>query len=107
MVAKVVSGPILMDNVRKIEFHQPDGEVISALTHVFEEHYDRIVRYVASRIGNWNDAEDLASETFTKALNNAKKFEWRGSSITSWIYKIATNLIVDYYRGNAKKSMCL
>ena len=103
MVIRVLSGPVLMDNVSKIEFHRLEGEILSALTDAFEEHYDRIVRYVAGRIGNWNDAEDIVSETFTKALNNAKKFERRASSITSWLYKIATNLIVDYYRGNARK----
>ncbi len=68
------------------------------LVGLFEDHYDRIARYIYTRIGDKAEAEDLASEVFLKALESLKTYKDRGIPMQAWLYKIAHNLVVDHLR---------
>ena len=48
-------------------------------------------------------AEDLTSSAFEKAFSNRGRFRWQGVSFASWIYKIANNILIDYYRKASTK----
>lgn len=72
------------------------------LSHLFEEHFDRIMRYVAARVGNMADAEDIAGEVFLKATASIDKYMERGVPIEAWLFKIAHNLVIDYWRRKSK-----
>ncbi|MDD4995412.1 MAG: RNA polymerase sigma factor [Patescibacteria group bacterium] len=69
----------------------------------FEELYyyylPKIFGYIMNRVGHRQEAEDLTSQTFAKALANLGRYEERGISFGAWIYRIATNVIID----NARK----
>ncbi|APV44842.1 RNA polymerase sigma-70 factor, ECF subfamily [Dehalogenimonas formicexedens] len=71
------------------------------LAGLFDEYYDRIVRYAYARIGDQRDSEDIASEVFVKALKSLGSFEERGLPMGAWLFKIAHNLVVDYHRKNS------
>ena len=43
-----------------------EGQGVAALTDLFEEYYERITRYIAVRVGNQADAEELASDVFVR-----------------------------------------
>ena len=63
------------------------------------DHYGRLVyRYVHTRVGNTQDAEDLTSETFIRAWKSFSNFKWQGKPVGAWLMRIAHNLIVDKYR---------
>ncbi len=68
----------------------------------FRQLYDRyarlVYRYILLRVRNPQDAEDLTSETFTKAWRALASFEWRDTSPGAWLLRIAHNLIVDQSR---------
>jgi len=68
------------------------------LASLYEEYYDRIARYAYARIGDRCEAEDIASETFLKALESLKKYRDQGIPIQAWIFRIAHNLVVDHLR---------
>jgi len=68
------------------------------LAGLFEEHYDRIARYIYLRIGDRTEAEDLASDVFLRALESLKKYQDRGIPMQAWLYRIAHNLVVDHLR---------
>jgi RNA polymerase sigma-70 factor (ECF subfamily) len=68
------------------------------LASLFEEHYDRIARYIYVRIGDRSEAEDLASDVFLRALESLKKYQERGIPMQAWLYRIAHNLVVDHLR---------
>lgn len=54
-----------------------------------------LVRFVHGYVSNADVAEDIAHD----ALLRAQRFEWRGeATFTTWLYKIAKNLCVDYYQ---------
>ncbi len=72
------------------------------LASLFDEYYDRIVRYAYARVGDQREAEDIASDVFVKALKSLGSFEERGLPMGAWLFKIAHNLVVDYHRRNSR-----
>ncbi len=61
-------------------------------------HLDAIYRYVYYRVGNTNDAEDLTEQVFLKAWEALPGYKQRGNPFTSWLYRIAHNVVVDHHR---------
>ena len=70
----------------------------SVLSSLYEEYYDKIARYAYVRIGNKAEAEDIAGEVFLKALDSLKSYKERGIPMQAWLFRIAHNLVADYYR---------
>ena len=64
----------------------------------YDEYYKKVYNFVYFKTGDAFLAEDLASNVVEKALNNLKKFDEAKSSLNSWIFTIARNSIIDYYR---------
>lgn len=87
-----------------IKLAQKDPEVFAK---VYGHFYPKIFGYVLKRTANIEIAQDITSETFFKALNKLWQFRWRNISFSSWLYKIATNEINQYFRKNKYKSASL
>ena len=70
-------------------------------TEAFGKIYDALVtsvyRYVYYRVEP-QIAEDITEETFMKAWQNISKYKKGASPFSSWVFKIAHNLVCDYYR---------
>jgi RNA polymerase sigma-70 factor (ECF subfamily) len=70
--------------------------------------YDRfqpeIVRYLAHRIGDPDTAEDLAQQVFLKAWQAIPRYEARGVPFKAWLYRMAHNQMVDYFRTRKQTS---
>ena len=77
----------------------------AALSALYDEYYDKIVRYIFAKIGNHAEAEDLAGEAFLKALHSLESYKERGFPMHAWLFKIAHNLIVDYLRRTSKRKI--
>ena len=69
-----------------------------AFARVYDRHYHTIFTYCFKRTNDFNISKDICSETFLKAFLNINKFNWRGISILSWLYKIATNELNLHFR---------
>jgi RNA polymerase sigma-70 factor (ECF subfamily) len=69
-----------------------------AFAQIYERHYQSIYNYVYYRVGDSPLAEDLTADVFVKALESIESFTFRGVPISSWLYRIANNLIIDYFR---------
>lgn len=78
-----------------------------AFGQIYDQYYPKIFGYVLKRTANLENTQDIVSETFLKALKNLWKFQWRNISISSWLYKIATNEINQYFRKGKYKSVSL
>jgi len=65
--------------------------------HLFEECLDPVYRFLYSRVGNREDAEDLTSEVFVKAahLLNPERAE---HSKLAWLYTVARTVLADHWR---------
>jgi len=75
----------------------------NAVAALYETHFERVTRYIAARIGNVNEAEDLASEVFVRALRTCEQFEDTGAPMEAWIFKIAHNIVIDHYRKTGRR----
>ncbi len=69
---------------------------------IFEAYYPAILRYALHRTGNSAAADDIASEVFFKALNKISSFKWSGVPFSAWLYRIAGNETIDYYRRHSR-----
>lgn len=64
----------------------------------YQQYKDKIYGYFLYRLNfNREIAEDLTSEVFLKALKSFESFD-KDRSFQSWIYTIAHNHLVNYYR---------
>ena len=77
-----------------------------AFAGLYEAFYDKIYRYVMFKTGDTLEAEDLTEEVFLRMLESIGSFKWQGYPFTSWLFRIAHNLVIDYYRkaGRQKKT---
>ncbi len=70
----------------------------------FGQLYDRfqpeIVRYLVIRTRNPDVAEDLAQQVFLKAWRAVPRYQHRGAPFRAWLYRMAHNQMVDYFRTN-------
>ncbi|HZV88757.1 MAG TPA: sigma-70 family RNA polymerase sigma factor [Candidatus Binatus sp.] len=78
-----------------VEAAQGDPAKFDAL---YELHFDRIYFFLVSRVRDRATAEDLTSEVFHKALANLPSYEWRGAPFAAWLFRIASNAIVDHFK---------
>jgi RNA polymerase sigma-70 factor (ECF subfamily) len=74
---------------------------------LYENYYDRIVRYIFVRIGDQSEAENLAGDVFLKALKSFDSFNGQVEQVRGWLFKIAHNLMVDYVRKASKQKFIL
>jgi len=85
----------MLDEKRLVSRAQKDPEVFG---EIFDRYYNPIFGYILKRVGNVHIAQDIVSETFFKALDRLWQFRWRNISIGSWLYRIATNEMNQYFR---------
>ncbi len=71
-----------------------DHEAFSRLYDIF---IDPIYRYIYYRV-NSSDAEDLVETVFLKVWENIRQYKSKKKSFSAWVFRIAHNLVVDYYR---------
>ncbi len=67
------------------------------LEEVIKKEKGRLLNFIKKAVNKTEDAEDLTQDVFlqlTKAFNEAQSIE----SVTSWIYRVAKNKIIDKYR---------
>lgn len=72
---------------------------VRAFEMLHRRYYARIYRFAFLRLGNAEEAADVASHTFLQALNKLHTFQFRrAASIYPWLHRIASNRVVDVVR---------
>jgi len=79
----------------------------AAFGQVFDMWYPAIFAYVFRRTADYDLSKDIAAETFLKAFLKINSFQWRGISISAWLYRIAGNELNQYYRRDKYKPRSL
>lgn len=77
-----------------------DGEAFAKIYDVF---VTPIYKYVYFRV-NSDDAEDLAELIFLKTWENIRQYRPGMGNFSSWIFRIAHNVVVDHYRAHRESS---
>ena len=76
-----------------------------ALTELYGVFREKIYRYVFFKCGNHADAEDITNEVFLRMIQSIGNFQWKGIGFSSWLFKIASNLVIDYYRNKSRRNI--
>ncbi len=82
------------DEHRLIEDVRKDPKKFGLL---YKKYANPVYRYILTRAGNKQIAEDITSQTFLSALESFSKFRQDGN-FGSWLFTIARNKVNDHFR---------
>jgi RNA polymerase sigma-70 factor (ECF subfamily) len=74
-----------------------ESEAFEAL---FEQHWERLCRVLYSILGDWDEAEDLALETFVRLHHNPPADRER---LGGWLYRVASNQALNALRARRRR----
>lgn len=77
-----------------------EAEAIGAL---YERYAPQIQRYIAVRLGDPVQAEDVCADVFVKVLESLERYEDRGWPFSAWLYRIAYARTVDVLRQSRRR----
>jgi RNA polymerase sigma-70 factor (ECF subfamily) len=69
----------------------------AAFAVIYDRYVDRIFRYVRYRTRDPQDAQDLTSEVFFRALRAIGRYA-PSAPFYAWVYRIARNAVIDHHR---------
>ncbi len=75
----------------------------AAFGELYSRYVNRIYNYVYYRTGNHQDAEDLTSRVFFKALAHIDRYVDRGVPFSAWLYRIAHNQVANWHRDRSRR----
>ncbi len=70
---------------------------VDAFEEIIAKYEKKVFSLIYNMLKNDNDIEDIAQEVFVKVYKNIGKFHGN-SSLYTWIYRITTNLCLDYIK---------
>jgi len=85
--------------IKRCKNREPDA--FAPLMSIYKE---RLFFYLVRNCGDREKAEDLLQETLIKIWKNIPKYQER-EKFSSWIFSIAHNVSVDYYRKNSVRKI--
>lgn len=84
------------EEIEQLVISSQKGES-DAFAKLYDIFVNPIYRYMYYRIGK-HDAEDLTELVFLKTWENIQKYYRGKHSFSSWLFRIAHNVVIDYYR---------
>ncbi len=74
-----------------------------AFRPLYDKYYEQVFRFIYKKIEEEEVAADLTSAVFLKALLSVKSYRHQGFSFGAWLYKIALNEMLLYFRENKRQ----
>ena len=91
----------MYDEKRLIRRVQKNGDRSSA-DALIRKYYDEIAAYVYKQTGDEHTAKDLTQNIFISMLQTITHYNSGQSGFRTWLYKIATNKIIDHHRSRSR-----
>ena len=92
-----------MDEDRLVEAARSDPQAFGEL---YRRYLTPLYRYLLSRSGNVEDAEDLCAQTFSEALQGLVQKRYRpGGCFAAWLFTIARRRLIDFYRRHPQEKL--
>ena len=66
--------------------------------NIYDLYSGKVMGYIAARVQRRADAEDLCADVFEKAYRKRDAFDESKASISTWIFTITRNTVIDYFR---------
>lgn len=87
----------MIDSEKEIIKKAIKGEA-SAFGLLYDKYQPQIYRFIYLKVGQREEAEDLTHQVFLKTWENITEYDFQGFPFSSWLYRIARNQVIDYYR---------
>jgi len=78
-----------------------------ALAEIHERYYAPIYRYIAFRVNEPQQVEDLTSEVFLRLLSALHDRHAPQNTLRGWLYGVASNLVKEHYRQKKRANLTL
>lgn len=101
-IEKTAAHTAEIDDATLIEQARTDKEAFGTL---YQRYVERIYNYIYYRTSSVEDAEDLTARTFQRALIHIPNYQDKGVPFQAWLYRIARNLVSNWYRDNGRKQV--
>ena len=93
--------PEPLDEQALVEAAQADP---ARFLELYERHFHQVWAYVIRRTANRAEAEDVTSDVFRRALENLRRYEWRGIPFAAWLLRIAANALAHRWEKTNRES---
>ncbi len=87
-----------MPNTEKMLAERAAKRDEQAFAKLYDLYVDKIYKYIYYKSGRTDEAEDLTAQVFLKAWEAIGHYKWEGYPFSTWLYRIAHNQMIDYYR---------
>lgn len=87
----------MLDGEKKLIKDAIKGEA-EAFGLLYDHYQPQIYRFVYLKVSHREEAEDLTHQVFLKSWESIADYESYGFPFSSWLYRIARNQTIDYYR---------
>ena len=67
---------------------------------IYETYSGKVMGYIAARVQRRADAEDLCADVCEKAYKKIDAYDEKKASMSTWIFTITRNTVIDYFRRN-------
>ena len=67
---------------------------------IYDQYSGKVMGYIAARVQRRADAEDLCADVFEKAYKKIDAYDESKASLSTWIFTITRNTVIDYFRRN-------
>jgi len=74
-----------------------------SLESMYDQYHKNVYNYIAFRINNHHDAEELANDVFVKAIQGWKSYD-QSFPMEGWLIGIAKNVVTDYLRKTMRRN---
>jgi RNA polymerase sigma-70 factor (ECF subfamily) len=65
---------------------------------LYKKYNSKITRYIFAKANNREDAQELVENVLIKIAQNIHNFDETKSQLQTWVYNIAKNVLIDYWR---------
>ena len=73
---------------------------IPSKEQIYTDYKDKVFAYIRNHVNSQEDAEDLCADVFVKVYDKLDTFDESKARISTWIYSITSNTVIDFYRTN-------
>ncbi len=87
----------MIDGEKNIVRNAIRGEA-SAFGLLYDRYQPQIYRFIYLKVSSREEAEDLTHQVFLQSWQKIADYHFQGFPFSSWLYRIARNEIIDYYR---------
>ncbi len=70
---------------------------------IYRQYHDKVLHYIIGKNINIFEAEDVCQTVFVKIFNNIDRFDASKASVSTWVYTITQNVVIDFFRSRGRR----